>query len=252
MTEQPVLLGLIGYPLTHSFSAGYFADKFQRENIPGFHYMNFPLNDITELPHIIHSNPKLAGLNVTIPYKQAVIPYLDDIDPAARQIGAVNVIKIDRQEGQPFLTGFNTDVEGFGLSLAQWDLPIGIMALVFGTGGSSKAVRFVLEGRQIPYISVSRNQGQGVLRYEQVNAALLDKYKLLINCTPVGMFPAINNKLPLPYQALTNEHYLFDLIYNPGITQFMQEGLDHASHVQGGVLMLKEQAEASWRIWIKP
>jgi len=251
MTDQPVLFGLIGYPLSHSFSTGYFAEKFQRENIRGFSYQNFPLADITELPFVIDNNPNLAGLNVTIPYKQAVIPYLDAVDPAARQIGAVNVIKIGRPNGKPFLTGFNTDIEGFGMSLAQWDLPAGIKALIFGTGGSSKAIRSVLDGREIPNVSVSRNKGQGTLQYEQVTPALLNEYKLLINCTPVGMFPVIGRKLPLPYLALTPEHYLFDLIYNPDITLFMQEGLDHGSHVQGGLLMLKEQAEASWRIWMR-
>lgn len=252
MSDHPVLLGLIGYPLSHSFSTGYFADKFLRENISGYSYRNFPLADITQLPQIIESNPTLAGLNVTIPHKQAVIPFLDAIDPSARQIGAVNVIKIDRSRGKPFLTGFNTDIEGFGMSLASWELPAGIKALIFGTGGSSKAIRYVLDGFRIPSLYVSRNKGNGILQYQQVTPAVLNEYRLLINCTPVGMFPAIANKLPLPYQALTPGHFLFDLIYNPDITLFMQEGLDHGCQVQGGLRMLKEQAEASWRIWVNP
>ena len=252
MTDQLVLLGLIGYPITHSFSTGYFADKFQRESIKGFSYQNFPLANITEFPRIIEGRPNLIGLNVTIPYKQSVIQYLHALDPAARQIGAVNVVRIGRNIGKPFLTGFNTDIEGFAMSLNQWNLPDRIKALIFGSGGSSKAIRYVLNARQIPNISISRNIGEETLQYEQVTPSLLSEYRLLINCTPVGMFPAIGNKLPLPYHALTPDHYLFDLIYNPEVTLFMQEGLNHGSHVQGGLLMLKEQAEASWRIWIRP
>jgi shikimate dehydrogenase len=251
MADHPVLLGLIGYPLVHSFSTGYFAEKFKREKITGFNYVNFPLANISELPSVVAHNPRLIGLNVTIPYKQSAIPFLDDIDPVALRIGAVNVIRIERSSGTPFLTGFNTDVEGFSLSLEQWDLPVGIKAMVFGTGGASKAVRFVLTARQISFITISRHENKPDLEYGQITSALMNEYKLLINCTPVGMYPDINSKLPVPYQALTPEHYLFDLVYNPEITQFMQAGLEHRCRVQGGLLMLKEQAEASWRIWIK-
>jgi len=243
------ILGLIGYPLGHSFSAGYFAEKFNREGISGYKYLNFPIENIDDLPGLIRENTDLAGLNVTIPYKQAVIPYLHDIDDDARAIGAVNVIRISRTEGIIRLKGFNTDLIGVRDCLDQWSLPPGIKALIFGTGGSSKAVCRELEIRKIDYLLVSRKPEPARIGYNDVTGEILKDRKLLINCTPLGMHPATGGKPDIPYQYVTGSHFMFDLIYNPEKTLFMEEGLSRGASVQGGLRMLHTQAEASWQIW---
>lgn len=244
------ILGLIGYPLGHSFSAAYFSEKFQRERIEDFQYLNFPIADISSLTELIRTTPGLIGLNVTIPHKQAVIPYLDEIEENARVIGAVNVIKVLRDAGKIRLMGFNTDLLGIRECLNIWNLPVDLRALVFGTGGSSKAVCRELEIRKINYNLVSRNPTGKQIGYSDVTEGLIEDSKLLINCTPLGMYPETGNKPDIPYQGITNKHFLFDLIYNPDTTMFMQEGINRGASVQGGLRMLHTQAEASWNIWM--
>ncbi len=249
MDGQRMLLGLIGFPLKHSFSQQYFTEKFIRLELTGIEYRNFEMQDISGLPLMLEKHKNLIGFNVTIPHKEAVLGYLDDIEPEARKIGAVNVVRIDRSQGSPHLTGFNTDRIGIELTLKQWDFPPDIKAIVFGTGGSSKAVTYQLESLGIRYIQVSRKSSPTAISYAELTLKMIRDNKLLINCTPVGMYPDIGDKLPLAWSALSSEHFLFDLIYNPDMTGFLKEGLERGASVQNGLLMLHEQAEASWRIW---
>ncbi len=238
--------GLIGYPLSHSFSEKFFAEKFEREHLTECSYSNFSLSDISEL-HAVLADPSLCGLNVTIPYKEKVMPFLTSLHPVAAEIGACNCIKI---EGS-VLTGYNTDVVGFEQSLIPKLSPHHRRALVLGTGGASKAVLYVLRKLGIEYKVVTRSLRPGFedLRYEQVDAALLASYTLIINTTPLGMYPKVEEAPPLPYAALTSEHYLFDLIYNPARTLFLLRGEERGAVVENGYDMLIGQAEESWRIW---
>jgi len=242
-------LGLIGYPLSHSFSAKYFNNKFIEEGIKDYEYKTYPLESIASLQDLLKAEPELIGLNVTIPYKEAVIKLLDELDDRAAKIGAVNVIKIN----QGRLKGFNTDYLGFKKSLHSL-IPNNFneKALIMGTGGASKAVRLVLENLGIAYQHLSRSAEKGIT-YEafQKNPDQLKAFKLLINCTPLGTYPNIEQKPNLPYEQLTSEHYLFDLVYNPKITAFLQSGLDQGAKVINGYDMLVGQAEAAWEIWQK-
>jgi shikimate dehydrogenase len=240
--------GLIGYPLGHSYSKGHFSNKFEREGLVDCRYDNFEISSADQLKEIIFRHPDLRGLNVTIPHKQAVIPFIDEIDPTALQIGAVNTIKIFRSDNV-CLKGYNTDVIGFQKSLERWPLRSSINALVFGTGGSSLAVKHALNRLNIKYISVSRNFSHDQFPYESITREIAANHLLWINCTPVGMFPDITSLLPLPYDCLTSSHYLFDLIYNPDMTRFLSMGVRAGAKVMNGSIMLYEQAEASWRIW---
>lgn len=249
MDGERKLLGLVGFPLKHSFSQRYFTEKFIRLGLSGLEYRNFEMQDISRIPLILENHKNLIGFNVTIPYKEAVLDFLDDIEPEARKIGAVNVVRIDRSQGFPRLTGYNTDRIGIDITLNQWDLPPGIKAIVFGTGGSSKAVVHQLESRGIRYIQVSRNSSPTAISYPELTPAMIDDHKLLINCTPVGMYPDSEDKLPLAWSAVSSDHFLFDLIYNPEMTGFLKEGFERGASVQNGLRMLHEQAEASWRIW---
>lgn len=243
-------LGLIGYPLSHSFSKKYFANKFIAENIEGYHYELFPIPDITDLPSLIKEHPKLLGLNITIPYKQAAIPYLDAISAEAEQVGAVNTIKFSN--GQ--LKGYNTDVYGFEISLkkllAPATIPLSQMnALILGTGGAAKAVRYVLEKLKINYQFVSRSAGKNKISYQMVDQECIEKHQIIINTTPLGMSPKLESAPNLPYTYLSNQHFLYDLVYNPEVTKFLQLGLNNESHIMNGMEMLYLQAEKSWRIW---
>ena len=251
------IFGLIGFPLSHSFSKKYFTEKFSQEGITDASYELFPLQTITLLPDLLRSQPHLRGLNVTIPYKQAVLPYLDQLHPAAARIGAVNVIRIGA-DGRK--TGYNSDYFGFTSSLFEWFSHIHTngaeeaiikqcKALVLGTGGASKAVKAALEDLQIPYLSVSRQPAQNQLSYDQLTEAIMKEYTLIINTTPLGMSPDIQKFPPIPYQSLTSSHYLYDLVYNPQETAFMQKGKDQGAHVLNGLPMLYGQAEKSWEIW---
>lgn len=241
--------GLIGYPLGHSFSKKYFTEKFEKEGIEDCEYDLYPLEDIEELPDLIKSEKGLIGLNVTIPYKQQVIKFLDEIDPKAEQIGAVNTIKIQGRK----LKGYNTDYIGFKESLEKLvgPNPMPEKALILGTGGASKAVKAALEDLGIEFQFVSRNPAEGELSYESLNTqySILNTAKLIINTTPLGMTPNIEALPDLPYHQLTEHHYLYDLVYNPLITAFMQKGIDAKCWVKNGLEMLYGQAEAAWDIW---
>lgn len=236
--------GLIGFPLTHSFSPDYFAKKFDREGIRDAKYKSFPLDKIADLPALLESE-KLSGLNVTIPYKESVIPYLDEIDEIAQVIGAVNCIKIT--DGK--LKGYNTDTWGFTESLKSFLGNIQPKALILGTGGSSKAVAFALDSLNIPYEYVSRQSRNSGITYNDLTAEIINAHHLIINTTPIGMYPGINEAPDIPYEYLTAGHYLFDLIYNPEQTLFLQQGLRYGTRTQNGLKMLHLQAEKSWKIW---
>lgn len=238
--------GLIGYPLTHSFSQRYFTDKFEREGIKDCTYSNFSIAGIGELSALLE-DPELRGLNVTIPYKRAVLDHLHYKDGVVEEIGACNCIRI----GGGRLTGYNTDVVGFEQSLAPRLASHHRHALVLGTGGASRAVEYVLRRLGIGYRLVTRQPrpDTGDMGYEQVDAAVMAEYTLVINTTPVGMYPDTGACPPLPYEALTPDHYLFDLIYNPARTLFLQKGEERGAVVENGLDMLIGQAEESWRIW---
>jgi shikimate dehydrogenase len=237
--------GLIGYPLSHSFSKGFFAEKFTKENIKDCIYDNFPLPTIKELTSLIKNQSELCGLNVTIPYKQAVIPYLDELSPAAAQIKAVNCIRfIDGVK-----TGFNTDAIGFRRSLEPLLKSHHTNALILGTGGAAKAVQYVFEALNIPYKLVSRKASPGAVTYDQLDADVMEENTIIINTTPLGMYPNEDAAPEIPYQFLSSKHLLYDLIYNPATTSFLQQGKDKGATVKNGHEMLILQAEASWEIW---
>jgi shikimate dehydrogenase len=240
--------GLIGYPLTHSFSKKFFEKKFLEYNLAGYTYDLFELKHINLFKELIDSRPELSGLNVTIPYKQAVIPYLDSLDPTAKLVGAVNVIFNKR--GQLF--GYNSDFYGFQESLLNW-LPAGhdgFSALIFGNGGAAKAVKAVFTSIGIPYQTVSRSESSDSITYEELRESnLIEKNKLLINTTPVGMVPNIDQHINIPFSQIDKFHFLFDLIYNPNETQFLSKGKRRGAQIKNGLEMLELQAEKSWEIW---
>lgn len=238
--------GLIGYPLTHSFSEKYFAEKFAKEGITDSNYRLFELADINQFPYLLESQPDLKGLNVTIPHKEAVIPFLDELDEETARIGAVNVIKIEGGRTK----GFNSDYQGFKQSLENFLAPgCQVQALVLGTGGASKAVNAALRHLQIPYREVSRTPLSGRFTYQDITPALLADYHLIINTTPLGTYPKTETYPELPYQALTPQHYLFDLVYNPAETVFLRKGREAGAKTLNGYQMLVLQAEISWQIW---
>lgn len=237
--------GLIGYPLGHSFSKKYFTEKFEREGISDCQYETYPIDSIERLPELIRSIPDLRGLNVTIPYKEKVIPYLADRSEVVKQTGACNCILV--REGQ--LTGHNTDVIGFRQSLERSFPSLPATALVLGTGGAAKAVEYVLKQLKISFRYVSRKPSVNNLSYEQVSPSLLAQTHLLINTTPLGMQPHITEAPPIPYEAIGKDHCLFDLIYNPAETLFLRKGLAQGARVRNGLEMLVIQAEESWKIW---
>lgn len=244
------LYGLIGYPLSHSFSKKYFTEKFEKESIKDSKYEMFEIKDIAEIVNIVKNNPNLKGLNVTIPYKEAVIKYLDKVDDSVKKIKAVNVIKIDSQ-GK--MTGYNTDYHGFKNSLIKFIPPAyaELKALVLGSGGAAKAVKAALEDLNITFKTVSRKREGNNLSYEEVNKTVTDEYKLIINTTPLGMYPNIKDSPFLPYTSFTPEHFLFDLVYNPQETLFLIKGKARGARTKGGLEMLYLQAEKAWEIWNK-
>ncbi len=237
--------GLIGKNISYSFSPGYFREKFDTLGLKECRYEIFDLADITELPDLLNRFPDLMGLNVTIPYKESVIPYLDQLDEQAREIGAVNTIRL-REGG---LTGFNTDVIGFRESLRPLLTPTDRAALILGTGGASKAVAHGLRQLDIPCRFVSRKPGSGHLTYADLSAEVLKASQILVNCTPLGTYPEVEKAPPLPYGALGSAHLLYDLIYNPSQTTFLKRGLQQGARIKNGLEMLSLQAEASWKIW---
>lgn len=240
--------GLIGGTLSHSFSKAYFDEKFFRDGLRDYHYDLYPLKSAGELKSLLAENPELCGLNVTIPYKEKVIEFLNAIDPAAKRIGAVNVIRI--KDG--WLQGFNTDSDAFQESLEKWfPRPEGSKALILGTGGSSKAVQEALKKLDIKFETVSRKKGNANHTYESLekNPAPIAESNLIINTTPLGMTPDTDSMPQIDFEVLTPEHYVYDLIYNPARTQFLQKVEMHGAHVKNGLEMLHIQAEKAWAIW---
>ena len=241
--------GLIGYPLGHSFSKNFFNEKFHSENIDA-EYVNFEIPSIDELPKVIAENPNLEGLNVTIPYKEKVISYLDRLDDTAAAIGAVNVIKIDRTKGKVKLAGYNSDIIGVTRSIEPLLEPYHKGALILGTGGSSKAIRQGLEQLGLKTLFVSRSKHNGnTVTYEEITPQIMSDYKVIVNCTPVGMYPQADKCPQIPYTLLTPQHLLYDLLYNPDTTLFMKKGSDQGAIVKNGLEMLLLQASTSWDIW---
>ncbi|WP_372642536.1 shikimate dehydrogenase [Ancylomarina sp.] len=240
--------GIIGNPLGHSFSKQYFSDKFRNEEIDA-QFLNFEIPDIEKILNVIQDNPNLLGLCVTIPYKEEVMAYLDEIDPLAKEIGAVNSIQIRRKDGKTYLKGFNTDIYGFGESLSSFIEGRKLSALILGTGGASKAVATALKNQNIDYKSVSRRRSDATISYEDLNEEIISNHQLIINCTPLGTYPDTNACPDLPYSNLSSEYFLYDLVYNPATTLFMSKGIEQGAKVHNGLKMLHLQAERSWEIW---
>ncbi|MFT5748990.1 MAG: shikimate dehydrogenase [Ancylomarina sp.] len=240
--------GIIGNPLGHSFSKQYFTDKFQNEKIDA-QFLNFEIPSIENILDVVRDNATLTGLCVTIPYKQEVMAYLDDIDPLAKEIGAVNSIQISRENGKTYLKGYNTDIYGFGESLAEFIDGQKLSALILGTGGASKAVATALKKQNIEFKSVSRTRSEKTINYKGLNAEILSNHQLIINCTPLGTFPKVDACPDLDYSSLSPKHFLYDLVYNPSTTLFMKKGIEQGAKAHNGLRMLHLQAEKSWGIW---
>lgn len=277
--------GLIGYPLSHSFSEKHFQKKFQKENIHNTEYKLFPLKTISEFPDLLKSHPELCGLNVTIPYKETIIPFIDHLDETAKTVGAVNCIKIIRQKPLPtstqkkgghtqsniegflkeesnplwegkerLLIGYNTDVYGFKETLKPFLRSNHEKALILGTGGAAKAVHYVLKQIGIECFFVSRTPSckssvNNCLHYNELTKNVIDACQLIVNATPVGMFPNEKEYPSLPYEYITSNHFLFDLIYNPEETVFLKKGKEKGAITQNGLGMFRVQAEKAWEIW---
>lgn len=237
--------GLIGKNIDYSFSRTYFNEKFAAENIDAI-YKNFDLENIEQFPGLVKNNPDIKGFNVTIPYKEAIIPFLDEVEGTAMEIGAVNTIKI-KEDGK--LIGYNTDFYGFSEALKPYLKPHHTKALILGTGGASKAVSYALQKLGIVVTYVSRTKTSQNLIYAELTPAIMEEFKLIINCTPLGTFPNIDQFPPIPTQFITSNHLIFDLIYNPSHTKLMKFALNQNAEVANGLSMLKFQAEKAWEIW---
>ncbi|QZT37285.1 shikimate dehydrogenase [Halosquirtibacter xylanolyticus] len=243
--------GLLGYPLSHSFSKGYFTAKFKEETIDA-EYHNFELPKAFDIIERIKQDPSIAGLNITIPHKQSIIPLLNKISKEAKEIGAVNVVKVSFDEdGQYLLFGFNSDVYGFSESIRPLINAEHKKALVLGTGGASKAVYSGLKSLGIEPTYVSRKSSEGVLGYEALNQEVISEYTVIVNATPLGTYPNMDSCPNIPYKYLTKDHLLYDLVYNPAETLFMKKGKEHGAMVKNGLEMLHLQAEKAWEFWNK-
>lgn len=240
--------GLIGYPLGHSFSRGYFNEKFHNEGIDA-EYLNFEIPTIDDLPEVLASNPELKGLNVTIPYKEKVISFLDHLSPEARAIGAVNVIKVEHNGTETVLKGYNSDTIGFTKSIEPLLAKYHTKALILGTGGASKAVNYGLRSLGLQTVFVSRYERDNTIQYSKVTPEVVAEYNVIVNCTPCGMYPNINDCPPLPYDAMDEHTLLYDCVYNPDETLFMKRGARHGAVTKNGLEMLLLQAFAAWRYW---
>ena len=239
--------GLIGHPLSHSFSKKYFSEKFKREHILDCSYDLFDIENISLLPDIFKKNPKLKGLNITIPYKESVLDFLSEIDKNAKEIGAVNTIKLGLNSN---IKGYNTDYYGFKKSLKPFLDNNHERALILGTGGASKTVRYVLNELNIDCLLVSRNpKNKNEISYHDINKYVIKHHQLIVNTTPIGMFPNVEDLPPFNYELLTSKHLLYDLIYNPSETEFLKKGKQKGCITLNGMEMLKLQAEKSWEIW---
>jgi len=243
------IYGIIGYPLKHSFSKKFFTEKFENEGIDA-EYLNFEIVDISQFTDIIQTYPNLKGLNVTIPYKEKVIPFLDDLDPATREIGAVNVIKVNRDNETIKLTGYNSDIIGFENSIKPLiDPSIHRKALILGTGGASKAVQGGLKNLGIGWTYVSRTPKEGQLSYKDIDKGIIDEYTIIVNTSPLGTYPDVDNAPDIPYNLLTEKHLLYDLVYNPAETKYLRLGKENGASIKNGAEMLELQARAAWKIW---
>ena len=240
--------GLIGYPLIHSFSENYFNQKFMDEGIDA-KYVNFEIPNIDSFLEILASNPDLKGLNVTLPYKEKIIRFLDTVSPEARGIGAVNVIKVSTKGGTTELKGYNSDVIGFTKSIEPLLERFHKKALILGTGGSSKAIDYGLRSLGLETVFVSRFERPGTIQYDKITPEVVREYNVIVNCTPCGMYPNIDECPILPYEALDSKNLLYDLIYNPDQTLFMKKGAKYGANVKNGLEMLLLQAFASWEFW---
>lgn len=239
--------GLIGFPLGHSFSKSFFNEKFQNEGIDA-EYINFEIKGIDELPEVLATNPELRGLNVTIPYKEKVLSFLDYISVEARAIGAVNVIRVDHKGDDVVLKGYNSDVIGFTKSIEPLLETFHRKALILGTGGASKAINYGLKSLGLETVLVSRFERPGTIQYKDITPDVVKEYNVIVNCTPSGMFPHYDECPDLPYEALDNHNLLYDLIYNPDETLFMKKGRERGAQTKNGLEMLL-QAFASWDFW---
>ncbi len=243
--------GLLGYPLTHSFSKRYFTEKFEKENIDST-YQNFEIDNINKFPDIIKNNPEIVGFNVTIPYKEQVIPYLDELNDSAREIGAVNTIRVKRTAAGIHLKGYNTDTFGFESTIKPLLQEQHKKALILGTGGASKALKYVLTKLGIEYISASIEElKENEIRYDEIDEKMIAERMVIINATPLGTFPKVDASPNIPYEFLSDRHLLFDLVYNPEVTQFMAKGKAKGATVKNGYEMLLQQAIKSYEIWNK-
>lgn len=240
--------GLIGYPLGHSFSVNYFNQKFADEGIDA-KYINFEIPDVDQIIEVVSANPELKGLNVTIPYKERIIEFLDQVTPEARAIGAVNVIRVTHDGGKIHMKGFNSDVIGFTQSIEPMLESYHKKALVLGTGGASKAICYGLKSLGVEPVCVSRYERPETICYRDITPEVVQEYNVIVNCTPVGMFPRSNECPQLPYEALDDKNILYDLVYNPDTTLFMKRGAERGAQVKNGLEMLLLQAFASWEMW---
>ena len=240
--------GIIGYTLGHSFSPGFFNEKFRNEGIDAVYEM-YELSQIDLLPEIIASNPELCGLNVTIPYKQQIMHYLDELSEEAREIGAVNVVKVTHNGKNVHLKGFNSDVIGFSRSIEPLLEKHHKKALILGTGGAAQAIDYGLKQLGLETIKVSRYERPDTIQYDKITPDVIKEYKVIINCTPIGMYPNTEECPNLPYEAMDSQHLLYDLIYNPDTTLFMKKGMERGAVVKNGLEMLLLQAYASWEFW---
>ncbi|KQS31686.1 shikimate dehydrogenase [Pedobacter sp. Leaf194] len=241
--------GLIGYPLSHSFSKKYFTEKFISEGIKDHQYELFPIENIKSLPDLLVATPSLCGLNVTIPHKVNVLCYLNEIEEAAEKIGAVNCISIKNFDGETYLKGYNTDAYGFEASLKPLLKSQHTKALVFGDGGAAKAVKYVLEKLGIEYLVVVRKPTPKAILYSEISSEILKRHKLLINTTPLGMLPNVNTHPEIDYSILNDEYLAYDLVYNPLETAFLTKAKLQGADVKNGLEMLYKQAEKAWCIW---
>lgn len=243
--------GLIGYPLGHSFSKKFFTEKFEKEGLTDYQYFNFEIETIDKLPSIFEKYPDIKGLNCTIPYKQQVMQYLDEIDAETLIVGAVNTIKPLHTDTGLKLKGYNTDIIGFEQSLRPMLNNSHKKALILGTGGASKAIKHILTKLGIEYISASIEEplNENEIRYAQINQTIIEERTVLINATPLGTYPKIDTCPTIPYEYITSDHVMFDLVYNPEETLFLKKGIEKGARVKNGLEMLHRQALASWKIW---
>lgn len=241
--------GLLGYPLTHSFSKRFFTEKFETENIDAS-YENFEIDSIDKFSDVVKNNPDVIGFNVTIPYKEQVIQFLNELNDSAQQIGAVNTIKVKRSGDDVYLKGFNTDTFGFETALRPLLTEYHSKALILGTGGASKALKYVLENLGIEYISASIEElKENEIPYEDIDKQMMKERYLIINATPLGTYPKVDTFPAIPYEFITRKHLLFDLVYNPEVTQFLAKGLERGATIKNGYEMLLNQAKKSYEIW---